>query len=137
MYTEERGTAERRKNFLFAGAFSAGLAVAAGAFGAHALSAKLPPDRLQIFETAARYQMYHALALLAISSRPASVQSRRLVWAGMLFVAGTVLFCGSLYGLALLDLRGLGVITPFGGLAWLVAWGLLAAAAVRKERLTG
>ena len=137
MYTEERATAERRKNFLFAGAFSAGLAVAAGAFGAHALADKIPADRLQVFETAARYQMYHALALLAISSRPASVQSRHLRVAGTLFVAGTVLFCGSLYGLALLDMRGLGVITPFGGLAWIVAWGLLAAAAVRKERLTG
>jgi uncharacterized membrane protein YgdD (TMEM256/DUF423 family) len=137
VYTEERGTAERRRNFLFAGAFSAGLAVAAGAFGAHLLSGKLPADRLAVFETAARYQMYHALALLAISSRPASVQSRHLRVAGTLFVAGTVLFCGSLYGVALLDMRGLGAITPFGGLAWLVAWGFLAAAAVRRENLTG
>ena len=133
MYGDENATAERRKNFLFAGAFSAGLAVAAGAFGAHALADRLSAEHLQTFETAARYQMYHALALLAISSRPASVPSRHLMVAGTLFVVGTVLFSGSLYGLALTDVRALGAVTPFGGLAWLAAWGFLAAAAVRKE----
>lgn len=133
MYREERHTADRRKGFLMWGALSGGIAVAAGAFGAHALADKLPADRLVVFETAARYQMYHALALLAISCRPASVQSRRLAVAGVLLVIGTVLFSGSLYALALTGIRGLGAITPVGGVSWLAAWAMLVVAAARGE----
>lgn len=133
MYREERHTSERRKGFLMWGALSGGIAVAAGAFGAHALADKLPADRLAVFETAARYQMYHALALLAISCRPASVQSRRLVVAGVLFVVGTVLFSGSLYALALTGIRGFGAVTPVGGVSWLAAWAMLVVAAARGE----
>ncbi len=133
MYRDERHVSERRKGFLMWGAVSGGVAVAAGAFGAHALAEKLPADRLAVFETAARYQMYHALALLAISCRPASVQSRRLAVAGVLFVAGTVLFSGSLYALALTGIRWLGAVTPVGGVSWLAAWALLVVAAARGE----
>ncbi len=133
MYRDERHASERRKGFLMWGAVSGGIAVAAGAFGAHALADRIPADRLAVFETAARYQMYHALALLAISCRPASVQSRRLAVAGVLFVAGTVIFCGSLYALALTGIRGLGAITPVGGVSWLAAWALLVLAAARGE----
>lgn len=133
MYRDERHVSERRKGFLMWGAVSGGVAVAAGAFGAHALGEKLPADRLAVFETAARYQMYHALALLAISCRPASVQSRRLAVAGVLFVAGTVLFSGSLYALALTGIRWLGAVTPVGGVSWLAAWALLVVAAARGE----
>ena len=112
--------------FMVCGALSAFVAVAAGAFGAHALRARLGPELLAVFETAARYQMYHALGLIAVAwaiSRWATPQIRA---AGWLFVAGTVLFSGSLYLLALTGVRGLGAVTPFGGLCFLAGWFLLA-----------
>jgi uncharacterized membrane protein YgdD (TMEM256/DUF423 family) len=116
---------------LAAGAVSAGLAVAAGAFGAHALRDALPPDRLAAFETGARYQMFHALALVALAFRPPELASGAAVAAAVLFAAGTVLFSGSLYALALTGVRGWGAVTPFGGVCWLAAWVLLAVAALR------
>jgi len=112
--------------FFLCGALSALVAVAAGAFGAHALKARLGPDLLTVFETAARYQMYHALALIAVAwamSRWAAPQFRA---AGWLFLAGTMLFSGSLYLLALTGIRGLGAVTPFGGLCFMAGWLLLA-----------
>jgi uncharacterized membrane protein YgdD (TMEM256/DUF423 family) len=110
--------------FAALGAVSALLAVAAGAFGAHALRARLTPELLAAFETGARYQMYHALALLLIA-RSGPVPLIRV--AGWLFVAGTVLFSGSLYLLALTGARGLGAVTPLGGLAFIAGWLVLAA----------
>ena len=118
---------------LFAGlgALSGFLAVAAGAFGAHALRARLSPDLLAVFETGARYQMYHAIALLAVawmlSRWPGPWPGR----AGWLFLAGTVMFSGSLYLLALTGIRWLGAITPLGGLAFLAGWLCLAVGAFR------
>ena len=113
--------------FVSIGAMSALIAVAAGAFGAHALRTRLEPASLAVFETAARYQMYHALALVAVgfalSQWPAS---RSAVWAGWLFVAGTILFSGSLYLLALSGIRWLGAITPLGGVAFMLGWLCLA-----------
>ena len=113
------------------GAAVAGLAVAAGAFGAHALRARLAPEGLLVFETAARYQMYHGLALIAaglVADRwPGPLASA----AGWCFFAGVLLFSGSLYGLTLSGVRMLGVITPIGGLAFLAGWGCLAFAAMR------
>lgn len=113
--------------FVSLGAGSALIAVAAGAFGAHALRSRLEPASLAIFETGARYQMYHALALVAVafalSQWPAS---RTAVWAGWLFVAGTILFSGSLYLLALSGVRWLGAITPLGGVAFMLGWLCLA-----------
>jgi uncharacterized membrane protein YgdD (TMEM256/DUF423 family) len=111
--------------FVALGAGSALLSVAAGAFGAHALRGRLSPDLLAVFETGARYQMYHALGLLAaawVLSRWPGPWPVRAAW---LFVIGTLLFSGSLYLLALTGIRWLGAITPFGGVALLVGWACL------------
>jgi uncharacterized membrane protein YgdD (TMEM256/DUF423 family) len=120
------------RTYAVAGAISGFIAVAAGAFGAHALRARLEPEMLQVFETGARYQMYHALALLA-AALVANESNRSLAcWAGRLFLTGTVLFSGSLYALALSGVRGLGAVTPLGGVAFLAGWFCLAAAAWRR-----
>jgi uncharacterized membrane protein YgdD (TMEM256/DUF423 family) len=108
--------------FFSIGALSAFISVAAGAFGAHALRARLSPEYLAVFETAARYQMYHALGLLAVAWAVARWPGALPQWAGWLFIAGTVLFCGSLYALALTGTRWLGAITPLGGIAFLAGW---------------
>ena len=116
--------------FLF-GSISGGLAVALGAFGAHALKARLTPDRQATFETGVRYQMYHALAMLAVTLAMPRVSATGLLdAAGWLFVAGTLLFSGSLYLLCFTHKRWLGAITPFGGLAFIAGWACLALAAV-------
>jgi uncharacterized membrane protein YgdD (TMEM256/DUF423 family) len=119
------------RTFFMLGALSAAIAVAAGAFGAHSLRGRLSPDMLDVFETAARYQMYHALALLAVAWALTRWSGGSLTLAGWLFVAGTLLFSGSLYALSLTGVRVLGAITPLGGVAWLVAWVLLAYGAWR------
>jgi uncharacterized membrane protein YgdD (TMEM256/DUF423 family) len=112
------------------------LSVAAGAFGAHGLQGQLEPQALQIFETAARYQMYHALALglAALLLRETRSSGARI--AAPLFLAGIVLFSGSLYLLALTGMRWLGMITPFGGVAFLAGWAALGYAALRGRRRT-
>ncbi|MDQ3136066.1 MAG: DUF423 domain-containing protein [Gemmatimonadota bacterium] len=115
--------------FFSLGALSAFVAVAAGAFGAHALRAQLSPDLLAVFETGARYQMYHALGLIAAAWAAARWPGVLPTAAGWLFVAGTVLFSGSLYTLALSGIRWLGAITPLGGVAFLAGWLCLALAA--------
>ena len=112
--------------FFALGAGSAFLAVAAGAFGAHALRVRLPPDLLGIFETAARYQMYHALGLIAVAWAAARWPGALPQWAGWLFVVGTVLFSGSLYALALTGVGALGAVTPVGGLLLMAGWVTLA-----------
>ena len=107
------------------GCLSAALAVAAGAFGAHMLKSHLEAPMLAVFETAARYQMYHALGMIAaglagrIFDRPQAAQ------AGWCFAAGVLVFCGSLYGVSLLGIRWLGAVTPVGGLAFIAGWILL------------
>jgi uncharacterized membrane protein YgdD (TMEM256/DUF423 family) len=118
------------RTFLLLGATAGLLAVAFGAFGAHALRTRISPDRLEVFETGVRYQMYHALALLFIALGLARVDGWAMRGAGWLFVAGIVLFSGSLYILALSGVRRLGAVTPIGGLAFLIGWGLLAYAAI-------
>jgi uncharacterized membrane protein YgdD (TMEM256/DUF423 family) len=117
--------------FVAAGALSAGRAVAAGAFGAHALADAVPPNRLATFETAARYEMMHALALVLVGVLIDRRADRRFRWAGWLFLAGTVLFSGSLYLLVLTDTPWLGAVTPFGGVAFIGGWLVLAASAWR------
>lgn len=121
------------RTFLALGALLGMLAVAAGAFGAHALEARLTPERLDVFETAARYQMYHALALLGVawaaSALPAGASL--LAASGWLFTAGTLVFSGSLYLLALGGPRWLGAVTPIGGVAFIIGWALLGLAALR------
>ena len=114
------------------GAVNAFLSVAAGAFGAHALKARLPTDLLAIFETGARYHMYHSLGLIAIGLVAQLRPSPLLSSAGWAMVAGIVLFSGSLYALALTGGRVLGAITPLGGVGFLVGWALLAAAVWRQ-----
>ena len=109
------------------GAVLGGLAVAAGAFGAHGLKEKIDSRSLEVFETAARYQMYHALAILAVGllatlGRP--VASLNL--AGWSFLVGTLIFSGTLYGLSTSGLKWLGAITPIGGVALIVGWFALA-----------
>ena len=117
--------------FFALGALSAFVSVAAGAFGAHALKARLAPDLLVIFETGARYEMYHALALVAVAWAAQRWPGPATSAAGWLFVAGTLLFSGSLYALALSGVRAIGAVTPFGGVAFLAGWALLAYAAAR------
>ena len=116
------------RTFAALGAVSALVAVAAGAFGAHALRARLAPDQLAAFEAGARYQMYHALALLAVAWASNHWPGVPVRAAGWLFIGGTVLFSGSLYLLALTGARWLGAITPLGGLLFLAGWVALAIA---------
>jgi len=113
------------------GALSGFVAVAAGAFGAHALRAHLTPALLLVFETGARYQMYHALALLIVAVAYAHRPVPALRAAGWLFTAGSIIFAGSLYALALSGARIFGAITPVGGLCFLAGWLCLASAFVR------
>jgi uncharacterized membrane protein YgdD (TMEM256/DUF423 family) len=115
--------------FFVLGAVSAFVAVALGAFAAHGLRARLGADLLATFEVGVRYQMFHALALLAVAWAHARWPGAFVVAAGWLFVAGTLLFSGSLYVLALSGVRWLGAITPLGGLAFLAGWLCLAWAA--------
>ena len=115
------------------GSIFGGLAVALGAFGAHALQGRLSPRDLDIFETAVRYQMYHALALLACGLMATRVESGALRLAGAAFVIGILIFSGSLYTLVLSGLRWLGAVTPIGGVAFLVGWAALAWAAFRPN----
>jgi uncharacterized membrane protein YgdD (TMEM256/DUF423 family) len=117
--------------FLALGALSAAISVAAGAFGAHALKSRLPAELLAVFETGARYQMYHALGLLAAGWAVSRTSGAAAVSAGWLFAAGTVLFSGSLYALALTGVRALGAVTPLGGVAFIAGWIALAVAALR------
>jgi uncharacterized membrane protein YgdD (TMEM256/DUF423 family) len=117
--------------FLALGALSAFVSVAAGAFGAHALRSRVAPDLLATFETGARYQMYHALGLLAVAWAASRWPGALTSAAGWLLVAGTVLFSGSLYALVLSGVRALGAVTPVGGVAFLAGWALLAWAALR------
>jgi len=117
--------------FFMTGAASALIAVAAGAFGAHGLTDRIPADRLVVFETAARYQMYHALALMAVAWASTRWPGSLTTNAGWLFVAGTVLFSGSLYVLSLTGIRWLGAITPLGGVAFLAGWACLVWAAAK------
>jgi uncharacterized membrane protein YgdD (TMEM256/DUF423 family) len=102
------------------------LGVGLGAFGAHALKARLDPDLLATFEVGVRYQMYHALALLAVGWAHTRWPGAVLTASGWLFVAGTAVFSGSLYALSLSGMRWLGTITPIGGVALLAGWLCLA-----------
>ena len=119
--------------FFLLGAIFALLAVAAGAFGAHALRARLTPELLAVFETGARYQMYHALALFVAAWATVRWSGRLATTAGWLFTTGILVFSGSLYLLALTGERWLGAVTPLGGLCFLAGWGSLALAAWRDE----
>lgn len=118
--------------FFAAGALLAGLAVVLGAFGAHTLEGRVTADRLSVFETGVRYQMYHALALFAVAWSWSQWPVWQVTWAGYLFLAGILIFSGSLYLLVLTDTPWLGAITPFGGLSFISGWILLAWAALSR-----
>jgi len=109
-----------------AGALSAAVAVVLGAFGAHALRARLTPDVLAVFEVGVRYQMYHAVALLAVALGATRWPGGGITLAGWLFLAGTVIFSGSLYLLVFTGQKWLGAVTPVGGAAFIVGWLVLA-----------
>lgn len=104
------------------GSIAGFVAVALGAFGAHALRDRLPEDRLAVYHTGVQYQMYHAFALVAVGILMSMGHSSALNWAGILFTAGIVLFSGSLYTLAGTGVRKLGAITPIGGVCFLAGW---------------
>ncbi len=114
------------RHFLGIGAVSACVAVAAGAFGAHGLRDVVSAERLVVWETAARYQMYHALGLLIVAYLTAQKSAGPARLGGWLFVAGTIVFSGSLYALTLTGITILGAITPLGGLAFIAGWLVLA-----------
>ena len=120
------------KTFFAIGAILAGLAVALGAFGAHGLKGMLSADMLANFETGVRYHMYHALALLVVGVAYMQWQKPLIATAGWLFVAGIVIFSGSLYVLSLTGVRWLGAITPIGGVAMIAGWACLAIAVLRS-----
>jgi uncharacterized membrane protein YgdD (TMEM256/DUF423 family) len=103
-----------------------GLAVIAGAFGAHGLKSRIDADHLGYWQTAVQYHFYHALALLAFASGARPVARRASMWACRAWMAGIAIFSGTLYMMAVTDQRWLGAITPFGGLALIAGWGLAA-----------
>ncbi|MEL7141356.1 MAG: DUF423 domain-containing protein [Cyanobacteria bacterium J06554_3] len=113
--------------FLAIASILGALSVAGGAFGAHALKGQLTESALNSFETGVRYQMYHAIALLLVAILIGqNPEAKGLVTVGWCFVAGVVLFSGSLYGLSLASIKALGPVTPLGGVAFIAGWSLLA-----------
>jgi uncharacterized membrane protein YgdD (TMEM256/DUF423 family) len=114
------------------GAIAAGIAVILGAFGAHGLKSRVDPELLVVFETGVRYQMYHALALLAVGLARAHWPTTTISLAGWFFLAGILIFSGSLYLMTATGERWLGAITPIGGVAFIIGWVLLAAGAWRE-----
>lgn len=120
------------KRFLLLGGVNAVLVVLLGAFGAHALNARLPAEMMAVYQTGVHYHMFHALGLLTVGAmaahRPTSVY---LKWSGWLMLIGIVLFCGSLYVLSVSGLRWLGIVTPFGGITFIAAWALFVLAVLK------
>lgn len=124
----------RLRHFVALGAINGLLAVAFGAFAAHALRELLSPGMFDVFRTGVDYQAMHALALLAVGLLAEHAPDLRLLrWAGWAFATGILLFSGSLYILAMTDIRWLGAVTPLGGTAFLIGWGLLAWATMRRS----
>ena len=124
-------TAYHPRIFLLLGSVMALLAVGAGAFGAHALRSRLSPEDLAVFETAVRYQMYHALGLLAAAWAASQWPGGATTLAGWSFVVGILVFSGSLYLLVLTGPRWLGAVTPVGGVSFMLGWLALAWVALR------
>lgn len=124
----------KNRNILLAGAVFMALAVLLGAFGAHALKKILSPEMLTIYHTGVEYQFYHALGLLIIGVIGFQIKSKLIGWAGILLTAGIILFSGSLYVLALSGIKGLGAITPIGGISFVAGWIILAIGIVKHKR---
>lgn len=120
------------KTFLILGALNAFLSVALGAFGAHGLEGKLSERLMDVYKTGVQYQMMHALGLIFIAFLADRFTGTSLIhWAGWIMFIGIVLFSGSLYALSMMNVSVLGAITPFGGVAFLTAWALVAIAAIK------
>jgi uncharacterized membrane protein YgdD (TMEM256/DUF423 family) len=124
---------------LISGALLAGIAVILGAFGAHALKEILAPDQLQTFETGVRYQFYHSIAMIFAGIIYSSFPFRQVKYAYAMFVTGIILFSGSLYALTMLKangvvgLSGIGIITPIGGLCFILGWLMLLLGIAKKK----
>lgn len=121
------------RGFLMLAAFFGFIGVALGAFAAHGLKNRLTPEYLTIFHTGVTYQLVHTLALFGVALLATQIQGRLITWAGLSFTVGIVLFSGSLYLLTMTGISKLGIITPFGGLAFLVGWICLGLAAWRLQ----
>lgn len=112
------------RRLIAVGCILAGIGVAAGAFGAHMLKTMLEPPMLAAYDTGTRYQMYHAFGMILAGMAARLYGDPRVVTAGWIFAVGMVMFCGSLYGIALAGQKWLGPITPLGGLTFIIGWGL-------------
>jgi uncharacterized membrane protein YgdD (TMEM256/DUF423 family) len=122
------------KVFLILGGINAALVVLLGAFGAHALKARLSVDMLAVYQTGVHYHLFHALGLIAVGLAVTQISdSAYLRWSGWLMLAGIVLFSGSLYVLSVSGLHWLGMVTPFGGISFIVAWILFVMAIVKSS----
>lgn len=121
------------RGFLMLAAFFGFTGVALGAFAAHGLKNRLTPEYLTIFHTGVTYQLVHTLALFGVALLATQIQGRLITWAGLSFTVGMVLFSGSLYLLTMTGISKLGIITPFGGLAFLIGWVCLGLAAWRLQ----
>jgi len=113
------------RRLIAGGCLLAGVGVAAGAFGAHMLKAVLEPSMLAAYDTGTRYQMYHAFGMILAGMATRLFGDPRLANAGWIFAVGMVMFCGSLYGIALAGQKWMGPITPLGGVMFIIGWGLL------------
>jgi uncharacterized membrane protein YgdD (TMEM256/DUF423 family) len=121
------------KLFLILGGINAALVVLLGAFGAHGLKARMTAEMLAVYQTGVHYHLFHALGLLAVGLVVTQISdSAYLRWSGWLMLAGIVLFSGSLYVLSVSGLRWLGIVTPFGGISFIVAWILFVVAIVKS-----
>ena len=125
----------RSFRFVVLGGLFAAASVAAGAFGAHALKSILDPSMLAVYETAARYQMYHALGLFVVAWLVRETEDSLAVKAGWLFCIGILLFSGSLYIVALAGIKWMGALTPLGGISFISGWACVAWTAWRAERV--
>src|SRR5690606_3242013 len=131
------------KTFLRLGAILAGLAVALGAFGAHKLKELVPPETVSSFQTGVQYQMYHGFGLIIVGMLALRFSEGRMKWAGRFFVGGIVLFSGSLYLLTALKaseqvgLKGVGLLTPVGGVCFIVGWWMLFLGLATERKATG
>jgi len=121
------------RSFLMLAAFFGFTGVALGAFAAHGLKSRLSAEYLTIFQTGVTYQLVHALALFGVALLAAHIPGRMVTWTGIAFVVGILLFSGSLYALTLTGISKLGIITPFGGLAFLLGWFFLGLVAWRLQ----
>ena len=125
------------RHFISLGSFSAALAVLSGAFGAHALKSKIPPEALAIFQTGVQYHLYHSLGLILVGiicrvGKPSTAMS----FSGWMMLIGIILFSGSLYILSITGIRSIGMITPIGGILFIISWILLAIAPLKLQTHT-